>query len=60
MDQIKDAFQKVKNDIFSLKGEFELIKNEVLLIKNSLDDVIRIFNKNRGRAGVPSIEKAGL
>ena len=40
MDQIKDAFQKVKSDISSLRDEFDFLKSEFFLVKNSLDDIL--------------------
>ncbi len=43
MDQIKDAFQKVKNDISLLKDGFELLKNEVSFIRNSLNDILNLI-----------------
>ncbi|MBI4117043.1 hypothetical protein HY449_04845 [Candidatus Pacearchaeota archaeon] len=47
MDQIKDAFQKVKTDISSLRDEFELLKSEFFLIKDSLDDVLNSLKSMR-------------
>lgn len=38
MDQIKQAFQRVKEDIFSLKEEINSLKEEINSLKNSLDN----------------------
>jgi len=39
MDGIKDAFQKVKQDIFSLKNEINDIRNDFLTINNELFEI---------------------
>lgn len=55
MDQIKDAFQKVKTDISSLRDEFELLKSEFFLIKDSLDDVLNsLKNMRNSQKDIPT------
>jgi hypothetical protein len=45
MDQVKEAFSKVKGDIDSINSELESLKNNVSEIRKSLIDLTELFKK---------------
>ncbi len=62
MDQIKEAFQKVKSDINQLNLEFEIIKKELHEIQNSLYELVKVndlLTKNLSKSQkIPEIQNS--